>query len=146
MPWFLIKVAALLCNNFALLFNNNNSVYYIPIVVHTCPRCLMCPYDFYVLWSICCFWATHQGVQYFNAETFACQKIRESFDKNFRVWRFLELISRKNLSRTAKIQENNFSAFDIFTVKTQCASTIVSRIRYIYNNKYINVSVFDLRA
>ena len=162
MTQFIIIIATLLCNNFALLFYNDNSVYFVPMVVHTCPRCLMCPHYFYVLflfmfwhvlcvllphmsniftWSICKFWATHQGVQYFEAETFACQKIRKIFDKKFRVWQFLELISR-----TAKIQEKNFIKFELFTVKTKSASTIVSSIRDIYNNKYIKVSLCDLRV
>ena len=166
MAWFLIKIAALLCNNFVPLFYNNNSVY-MSMVIHSCPRFLMCPYDFYVLflfmcyhvlcvflphmsdmftWPICSFWATHQDVQYFKVETLTCQTIREIFDKNFRFCRFLELISRKNLLQTAKIQEKNFSTFEIFTVKATSVSIIVSRIRDIYNNKYIKVSYFDLRV
>ena len=39
-----------------------------------------------------------------RAETFMCQKKREIFDKNFRVWRFLEQILRKNLRIQSKFR------------------------------------------
>ena len=83
-------------------------MYYVPMVVHTCPRCLICPYNFYVLflfmwyvlcvllphmsdmftWSICSFLATHRGVQYFrplNSHSFTlCHTVSLPFSRSRR--------------------------------------------------------------